>query len=101
MTTRCMEKVALDVMDLRSKEGYVLVGIDYFLRFVVAEIIKEKSAGQIKKALKNWFGYGGIPEEIITDNGREFSNEMITEYLKNIGIDAVKRSQRSSVKRSG
>ena len=84
-TTRELEKVALDLASI-EEGAYGLIAIDYFSRAVWAEIIKSKEAKEITKRITEWCSDGSIPEELITDNGREFNNREFDLLCKNLGI---------------
>lgn len=91
-TTRPMEKVASDLLNLENEDCYVLVGIDYFSRYISTAIIKNKSGDSVIEKLKLWFQDGYIPDELITDNGKEFCNTNMREFLSEIGIEHRKVS---------
>ncbi|KAF9749472.1 Transposon Ty4-H Gag-Pol polyprotein, partial [Nosema granulosis] len=79
-TSRWMEKLALDIMFIENENLYVLVGIDYFTRLIGAVPIPDKRAETIIKCLEKWNEKGIKPEEIVTDNGREFVNDEMRKY---------------------
>ncbi|MGL5708822.1 MAG: hypothetical protein ACRDDF_11260 [Aeromonas sp.] len=78
-TTRELEKVALDLISLGGNNRYILVAIDYQTRFVLAEMIRCKNASTIVDIISKW-GSSWKPEELITDNGKEFANEFFRRY---------------------
>lgn len=78
-TTRQLEKVALDLVDLQDSGKYILLGIDYFSRFALGAVIGDKRGSTILNVVKEWCE-SFKPEEFITDNGKEFSNEEFSEY---------------------
>ncbi|CAD7081775.1 unnamed protein product [Hermetia illucens] len=41
----------------------------------------------VNKILNNWIAYFGIPKEILTDNGPEFANKLMTKLCKKLSID--------------
>ena len=91
-TNEPLEKLAVDVLDLKSEEGiYVLIGIDYFTRGIAVKIVKSKAAQEISDGMREWFMAGIIPKEIISDNGKEFCNEKVDELCRdfNVGHRAV------------
>lgn len=73
-TDRALQKVALDLIEYRIENCWILISIDYYTRFVMAKVIKSKSSTAILSVLKDWTSQNA-PEEIITDNGKEFCNE--------------------------
>lgn len=51
---------------------YLLVAIDYFLRTVRAEVIKNKRTESVVRVLNKWVKSWNKIEELITDNEKEF-----------------------------
>lgn len=75
------ERVAADILEI-SKNTKVLVIIDYFSRKIFAKLITGKQSSKVldfiakvNKILKM--------KVLQTDNGKEFSNQKLSEYLKN------------------
>lgn len=93
-TTRQLEKVALDLIDLRSSGVYILVAIDYYTRYVLAEVINNKNSETVLEIIKNWT-IDFKPEEFVTDNGREFSNQTFILFCSENGIKHNKVSVES------
>ena len=48
----------------------------------MAKIAKYKTANTILRTLKQFFTYHGCPEILKSDNGNEFDNDAITNYLQ-------------------
>jgi hypothetical protein len=71
-TSKKLEIVGVDILEIENT--YILVGIDYFTRRAVAEIIRNKSAEKVTTVIENWCKQLGNPENIITDQGPEFKN---------------------------
>lgn len=94
-STEPLEKVALDLLHLAEESCYVLIGIDYFTRFISAKVIYDKKGLSVVAALEEWFKDGYIPKEIISDNGREFCNSDVRECLNRYGIEHRKVSVES------
>jgi len=60
--------------------GYkvVLVIIDYFTKFAIAVPLKSKTEKEVAEAIyNNWYTLFGIPYEIQTDQGSEFTNDLL------------------------
>ncbi|KAF9761341.1 hypothetical protein NGRA_2709 [Nosema granulosis] len=66
------EKLAIDVMEIGEPRIHVLVGIDYYKRFLYAKVLEDKTAQSITKAMEVWFKNEKVPEMIISDNAKEF-----------------------------
>lgn len=72
---------------IKGSEGenkFILVCVDHFSKWVEAFLINNKSAGNVTNKLRVIINKNGIPEEILSDNGKEFRNSEIgklcTEY---------------------
>lgn len=88
-TNRPLEKVAIDVMYLNEENRYLLVGVDYFTRFMALESLEKKDMYGVRNALEKWFAKGHIPEQLISDNGKEFVNVQMKKMCKKYGIEHV------------
>ena len=80
VTTRKGEKIALDLIDIREEGKYIQVAIDYFTRMVKAEVMPDKCSGSVIGVLREWLNAEECPEEIITDNGKEFVSEEFRKF---------------------
>ena len=89
-SSKPFEKVAIDIMHLSDENKYLLVGIDYFTRFVATRLIDRKDMHSVTKAMSAWFSEGHIPETLISDNGKEFVNSEMENMCKKYGIEHVK-----------
>ena len=59
-----------------SGNRYVCTVTDLFTKFVYAEPIKDKTSASVAEVLKDMCYLYGPPQRIITDQGREFVNEV-------------------------
>jgi hypothetical protein len=71
------------------------VAIDYFTRRVWAEVIKSKESFRIVEFVKNICSEGKVPEEVITDNGKEFCNSEFRQLCSTLKINHRKVSVES------
>jgi len=84
--------IAVDLADythITSDEGYrfVLVIVDMFTKFVILRPIKDKSAITIVRELLDVGNLVGHFKILQTDNGTEFSNELLREYNSRQGSE--------------
>ena len=72
-----------------SPEGYtvLLVIIDVFTGFVILRALRTKSAEGIARKLWKVFTIFGIPKILQSDNGSEFSNEILRTLNKLVGFE--------------
>ncbi|KAF9752783.1 Transposon Tf2-6 polyprotein, partial [Nosema granulosis] len=61
------EKFAIDIMEIGEPRRRILIGIDYFTRYVYAKQIKERTSEEIISVLEEWFTRGDVPEVLISD----------------------------------
>lgn len=72
-----MEKLGVDILEYGGT--YMLLGIDYYTRFMMGSVIETKEARTIEQELIKWFKKWGNPEELIVDQGLEFDNKWVEE----------------------
>jgi len=90
-TSKPLEKVAVDLMFVDQKQ-VVLTAIDYFTRRAYAKKLGSKTPAEVAEALECLIREFGKPEQIVTDNGKEFSNKSIENMLAEMSIDHHKTS---------
>ena len=83
---------------------YIMVIIDEFTRFTVANALKDKSALSVAQGMKHFCETFSYPEEVISDNGSEFMNRTFKELMtltgtKHEGIIAYRPSSNGLVER--
>lgn len=85
-TSRPLEKFAVDVLKLDSSDEYVLVCIDYFSRYCKAAVIGNRREENIIAELLKIFNEIGVPEQLVSDNAKEFCGEKFRKFVieKNI-----------------
>ena len=90
-TTRTpMSRLNIDTMGpFPSCEGfqYILVVVDCFTRFVELFAMKTTTAIEAAKHVLTHAGRYGCPEEILTDGGPEFANEILSELTQALGSE--------------
>lgn len=91
-TSRYLEKVGMDLIEFRDEGYYVVVAVDYFTRRMWARPLKTKSAAGVIEFLKDLCRQGKKPEEIVTDNGKEFQNDQLREICRILDISHRKVS---------
>jgi hypothetical protein len=69
---------------------YIIVFIDCFSRFVELYPVPDTSAKHAAKSFLNFVGRYGIPAQLLSDNGSQFVNELLTEFFKLIDTEHVR-----------
>lgn len=91
-TTRYLEKVGMDLIEFREEKAFVVVAVDYFTRRLWGRVLEGKQASEIVKFLKELCLQGKKPEELVTDNGKEFCNNQMDELCRQMKINHRKIS---------
>ena len=93
--SRPWETIAVDHFSLgqaphlRSPFTAVLISVDVFSGFVVAENVKSLSSGDTVNALKKIFEAYGVPQNLRSDNATSFKNAEIQAFLKGHGVTHI------------
>ena len=95
--SRPNERVHMDLFgDLKCSQGgnkFILVCTDSFTKWTELVAIPNKSAEEVGKAyFERWLCRFGASEALVTDCGKEFCNEVVSEICKLWGIDKRKTS---------
>ena len=72
-----------------TKEGYkgILVITEYLTKYPYAVPIKSKTAEEIASELLLYVSLFGPPKILLSDQGREFCNSVVNQFLVKIGVD--------------
>jgi Integrase zinc binding domain len=86
MNSRCQ----VDLIDFQSQPDgpfkFIMVYQDHLTKFVVLNALERKTAEEVAQKLVDIFTFIGAPSVLQSDNGREFSNQVI-ESLKYLWPD--------------
>ena len=70
-----------------GQRKYIIIGVDYFTKWVEAEPLATITEHQMKKFVwKNLVTRFGLPKAIITDNGPQFAGRRFREFCAGHGI---------------
>ena len=88
------ERIAMDIVGplSRSQAGhrYILVVCDYATRFPEAFPLTRIDAPRIADKLIDLFARVGIPREILTDRGSNFTSELLTEIYRLLKVHPIR-----------
>ncbi len=74
---RPWQKVASDLFDFKGSV-YLLI-VDYFSRFIEIAKLSGETSNETIRHMKSIFARHGIPEEVVTDNGPQYSSSLFRE----------------------
>ena len=87
------QRIGIDILGplprTLSRKAYILVVCDYGTRFPFAILLANIEAGTIAEALIGIFSDFGIPKEIQSDQGTNFTAKLTKELYHMLGIDPV------------
>ena len=82
---RPWQRIAVDLCE-QAGQRYLVV-VDYFSRYIeVAHLTNMTSAQTIGK-LKNMFAHWGIPDEVVSDNGTQFTSREFKDFADLYGFE--------------
>ena len=68
--------------------------MDYYSKFIEVTKLTTTSAEEVIQQCKSIFAWYGIPAEMITDNGPQFSAKLFTDFAKSYGFSHKTSSPR-------
>ena len=95
MSGSLWSKVSIDISGnhSRSRTGceYILTAMDHFTKRAEAFPIRDHKAHTVAKVLLDrLFSRFGMPEELLSDQGPEFENELVAERCKALGVRQIR-----------
>lgn len=87
-------RIAMDIVGplVKSARGheYILVLCDYATRYPEAFPLRTITAPAVLRSLVQFFSRVGIPDEILTDQGTNFTSRLLQLFHKQLGITALR-----------
>jgi len=79
------KRIAMDSIGPLDAYKYILVLIDCMPRYVELFPTRTVSAEECAEKLLEFYGRNGTPEELLSDNNKEFVNKLVDTFLKYTG----------------
>ena len=76
-----------------NQQRYLLIA-DYYSRFPILRSVSTMSAAHLVTVLKTIFSEYGLPEELVSDQGTQFTSEQYTSFAKEYNIKITHSSPR-------
>lgn len=83
-TTRPMERVHIDFADFKNQSFLIL--IDNYSKWLDVIPMKSTTSEKTIDKLRSIFSYTGLPEELVSDNGPQFTSVTFKDFMKSMGI---------------
>ena len=84
------QKVAMDIFEW-EKCSYLLM-VDYYSRFIEVTRLGGLSTEAVIGAVKDIFARHGVPEEVVSDNGPQFSSRTFQKFSREYGFEHITSS---------
>ncbi|GMH36450.1 hypothetical protein BSKO_04318 [Bryopsis sp. KO-2023] len=97
-TERPMQVVAVDFvgpLDISGVHKYILVGVDFFSRWIEAKPVSSATSDQLVHFVEAWRHKWGRIESLMGDNGGAFGSSYFAKYLTEKKIEKVEISSYS------
>ena len=89
-------RIAMDIVGPlpRSRSGnrYILVICDYVTRYPEAIPLRSIDAEHVAEELLKFFSRVGVPQEILTDQGSNFTSKLLAELYRLLKIQSIRTS---------
>ncbi|KAI8517626.1 hypothetical protein Bbelb_036430 [Branchiostoma belcheri] len=82
--SRPWKKVGADLFYLNQK--WFLLVVDYYSKFPIVKTLKSLKASTVTQAFKGIFAEQGIPDEVICDNGAQFTSQEFRQAAEEYGF---------------
>ena len=83
--TKCWQRVHIDFAG-PFQDKMFLVAVDAYSKWPEVKIMKTTTSSATIEQLEEIFSRNGIPDQVHTDNGPQFTSEEFTEFMKRNGI---------------
>ena len=84
------QKVAMDIFEW--EKGSYLLMVDYYSRFIEVTRLGGLSTEAVIGAVKGIFARHGVPEEVVSDNGPQFSSRTFQNFSSEYGFEHITSS---------
>ncbi len=85
--TNAIQSMATDGVDLCEQAGQrYLIVVDYHSRYIEIAHLTNMTRAQTIGKLKNMFAHWGIPDEVFTDNGTQFTSQEFRNFATTYGF---------------
>ena len=80
------QHISVDLMTPSLPSGHTLLVVVDYSRYLEVDFLNSTTTGKVIASLKKIFLIHGLPKEITTDNGPQFSSKDFADYLEMQGI---------------
>ena len=89
---RPWSKVGIDLCEFQGRT--LLVMVDYYSNFMEVERITKTTTSGVSKILMDMFSRYGVPDQVMSDNGPQFSSAEFRSFATEWGFECITASPR-------
>ena len=87
---KAWEIVGTDLYTFKDKKYLIIV--DYYSRYIETMLLKNELSETVILSMKSIFSRHGIPETVVSDNGRQFSSKEFKEFSQSYSFQHITSS---------
>ena len=80
-----MDRIPVDFFEYEKYQ--FLLFVDSYSKWMDVKLMRKTDTASTIKCLKHWFSIYGLPNQLISDNGSQFTSQEFNEYMKLAGIN--------------
>ena len=81
---KAMDRVHIDFLEYNDKS--ILLLVDAYSKWAEAKLMTKTDSASTIDCLKHWFAAYGLPKQVVSDNGGQFTSAMFKSFIKSCGI---------------
>ncbi|XP_048751787.2 uncharacterized protein K02A2.6-like [Ostrea edulis] len=81
---RPWSKIASDIF--AYQQNHYIIAVDYYSKWLEIKILKDLSSCQVVNSLKSMYSKYGIPDELVSDNGPQYTSKEFKDFTKEYGF---------------
>lgn len=94
LTFKPWQRIYLDFLGPypRTRRGNtsILIAVDHFSKFILTQAVRQATATEVVKFIENQiFLTFGVPESLVTDNGRQFTSILLSNLCKKYQVNHI------------
>ena len=86
--TKPMDRIHIDYFEYNDVDFLLMV--DSYSKWVEVEIITKCDSSRTITCLRKWFAHYGLPNQLVSDNGPQFTSDEFERYVKENGIKHIR-----------
>ena len=98
---KAMDRVHVDFFEYENNVYFIFV--DSYSKWVDVQVMRKTDSSSTIKCLKHWFSMYGLPNQLVSDNGKQFTSQEFKNYklsgIKHVCVAAYHQSSNGQAER--